>query len=121
MTYRLLTAAGPLVVSVLLADPRRPDVHVGTVLAHDTIVSKDETASSMARRTGAVGGVNGDYFDINATGAPVGIVVRNGALERTPSARAALTVGRDGSVGSARSASRGRPRSPAARRSRSPR
>jgi len=91
-TYRMFTSAGPLVVSVVTVDPREPTVRFGTVLAHDSIVSKDETTSSMARRTGAVAGINGDYFDINASGAPLGIVVRNGVLERTPSARIALTV-----------------------------
>ncbi len=91
-TYRLLTSAGPLVVSVVLADPRTPSVRLGTVLARDRIVSHDETVSSMARRTGAVAGINGDYFDIDASGAPVGVLVRDGALARSPSARAALTV-----------------------------
>jgi phosphodiester glycosidase len=88
----MLTPAGPLVVSVVTVDPQEPTVRFGTVLAHDSILSKDETTSSMARRTGAVAGINGDYFDVNASGAPLGIVVRNGALERTPSARIALTV-----------------------------
>jgi len=97
-TYRLLTADGPLVVSVVTVDPKEPTVRLGSVLAHDTVVSKDETTSSMARRTGAVAGINGDYFDINATGAPVGIVIRAGALERTPSARPALTVTRDRAI-----------------------
>jgi Phosphodiester glycosidase len=97
-TYRLLTSAGPLVVSVVTADPREPTVRLGTVLARDTIRSKDETVSSMARRTGAVAGINGDYFDINATGAPLGVLVRAGRLERTPAGRIALTVTRDRQV-----------------------
>ncbi|HEV2642740.1 MAG TPA: hypothetical protein VGT98_08535, partial [Candidatus Elarobacter sp.] len=91
-TYRMFTSAGPLVVSVVTVDPQEPTVRFGTVLAHDSIISKDEPTSSMARRTGAVAGINGDYFDINASGAPLGVVVRNGVLERTPSARIALTV-----------------------------
>jgi hypothetical protein len=94
----LLTAAGPVVVTVVTVDPREPTVRLATVLAHDTIVSKDETTSSMARRTGAVAGINADYFDINATGAPVGFVIRGGALERTPSSRPALTVTRDRAI-----------------------
>jgi Phosphodiester glycosidase len=94
-TYRLLTAAGPLVVSVVTVDPREPTVRLGAVLAHDAIVSRDEPVSSMARRTGGVAGINGDYFDINASGAPLGVLVRGGALDRTPSARPALTVTRD--------------------------
>lgn len=97
-TYRLATSSGPLVVSVVDADLREPTVRLGTVLAHDTVVSKDEPVSSMARRTGAVAGINGDYFDINGTGAPVGVLVRNGALDRSPSGRVALTVTRDRNV-----------------------
>jgi hypothetical protein len=91
-TYRLITSAGPLVVSLVTADLKEPSVRLGAVLAHDTIVSKDEPVSSMARRTGAVAGINGDYFDINASGAPVGVLVRDGTLDRSPSARPALTV-----------------------------
>ncbi|MDB5040484.1 MAG: phosphodiester glycosidase family protein, partial [Candidatus Eremiobacteraeota bacterium] len=94
-TYRLITSAGPLVVSLVSADLREPSVRLGAVLAHDTIVSKDEPVSSMARRTGAVAGINGDYFDINGSGAPVGVLVRAGTLDRSPSARPALTVTAD--------------------------
>ena len=90
----MVTAAGPLVVSVVTIDPQEPTVRLRAVLAHDSIVSKDETTSSMARRTGAVAGINGDYFDINASGTPLGVVIRDGELERTPSARIALTVTR---------------------------
>ncbi len=93
-TYRMFTSAGPLVVSMVTVDLQEPTVRLGAVLAHDTIVSHDEPTSSMARRTGAVAGINGDYFDINASGAPLGVVVRGGVLERTPSARIALTVTR---------------------------
>jgi hypothetical protein len=52
----------------------------------------------MAARTGAVAGINADYFDIGNTNAPVGVLVHNGALERTPSTRVALTVSREREV-----------------------
>ncbi|HEY4441146.1 MAG TPA: phosphodiester glycosidase family protein [Candidatus Elarobacter sp.] len=97
-TYRLLTTAGPLVVSIVTVDPHAPAVRLGAVLANDTVVSKDEPVSSMAHRTGAVAGINGDYFDIAATGAPVGVLIRGGFLDRSPSARVALTVTRAGDV-----------------------
>jgi len=97
-TYRLKTAAGPLVVSVVSVNTKDPRVHVGTVLANDTILSSDETVSSMARRTRAVAGINGDYFDIDASGAPLGMLVHDGTLERSPSARVALTIAGDGTV-----------------------
>lgn len=97
-TYRLLTSAGPLVVSLVTVDPHEPTVRLGTVLAHDRIVSSDETVSSMARRTGAVAGINGDYFDIGGTGAPIGVLVRDGALARSPGTHVALTVTREHDV-----------------------
>jgi len=52
----------------------------------------------MALRTHAVAGINADYFDIGQTNQPLGIVVRDGALLRTPSRRVALDVDRDGHV-----------------------
>ena len=96
--YHLRTERGPLVVHVVAVDPHDPAVRLDTVLAHDTLVSAGETVSSMARRTGAVAGINADYFDIGATNQPLNVVVRNGALLRTPSSRAALFVGRDRTV-----------------------
>jgi hypothetical protein len=96
--YRLTTADGPLVVHVVAVDLRDPSVHLRVVVAHDRLVSSGETVSAMAVRTGAVAGVNADYFDIGQTNQPLNAVVRDGALVRTPSARAVLSVARDGSV-----------------------
>ncbi|HYZ17598.1 MAG TPA: phosphodiester glycosidase family protein [Candidatus Acidoferrum sp.] len=97
--YVLRTLDGPLVVHVVAVDPRDPTVRLGAVLAHDRLVSGGETVSSMAARTGAIAGINADYYDIGATNQPLNVLVRDGALLRTPSARAALWVGRDRSVG----------------------
>ncbi|HYZ16268.1 MAG TPA: phosphodiester glycosidase family protein [Candidatus Acidoferrum sp.] len=97
--YTLRTSDGPLVVHVLAVDPREPTVRFGTVLAHDRLVSAGETVSSMANRTGAVGGINADYFDIGATNQPLNVVVQNNVLLRTPSTRAAVWVTRDRTVG----------------------
>ena len=97
-SYHLQTSAGPLVISLVAFDPREPSLHVGTVLARDRIVSSGETVSSMAARTGAIAGINADYFDIGNTNSPLGILAQNGSLLRTPSARTALTVGRDRSI-----------------------
>jgi exopolysaccharide biosynthesis protein len=93
--YRLQTSAGPLVVSLVAIDVHEPSVRLGTVLARDHIVSNGETISSMAARTGAVAGINADYFDIGNTNSPLGILAQDGALVRTPSSRPALTIGRD--------------------------
>jgi len=97
-TYYLQTTDGPLIVNVVAIDPREPSVRFGSVVANDRLISAGETISSMARRTGAVAGVNADYFDIGNTNQPLNAVVKDGALLRTPSRRVVLDVRRDRSV-----------------------
>jgi hypothetical protein len=96
--YDLATNAGPLVIRALSLDLREPTLRLGVALAKDRLISAGETVSSMARRTGAVAGINADYFDIGQTNQPLNIVVRDGALVRTPSGRAAMTVTRERTV-----------------------
>jgi hypothetical protein len=97
-TYRLETADGPLVVNVVAVDPREPSVRLGTVVANDRMISSGEPISSMARRTGAVAGINADYFDIGNTNQPLNVVVTAGALLRTPSKRVVFDVRTGGSI-----------------------
>lgn len=99
MDYRLMTNAGPLVVHVVAIDPHEPTVRLGAVVARDRMISSGETVSSMAARTGAVAGINADYFDIGNTNQPLNVVVRDGALLRTPSKRVAIDVANGGNVG----------------------
>lgn len=96
--YRLSTATGPLVVHVVAVDPREPTIRFGVVVANDRLISAAETTSSMAMRTGAIAGLNADYYDIGQTNQPLGVVVQNAMLVRTPSKRVALEIGRDRSV-----------------------
>ncbi len=96
--YRLATVNGPLIISVIAIDTHDPTVRLADVIANDHLVSAGETVSSMALRTHAIAGINADYFDIGQTNQPLGIVITDGTLIRTPSRRVALDVGRDGSV-----------------------
>jgi hypothetical protein len=96
--YELLTVNGPISVHVVAADLRRSDVRIGAVLSHEHLVSSGETVADMAQRAGAVAGINGDYFDIDSTNAPTNLLVENGQLVRTPSARPAVAIGRHGDV-----------------------
>ena len=96
--YRLATVNGPLIISVVAVDTHDPTVRLGAVIANDHLVSAGETVSAMAARTHAIAGINGDYFDIGQTNQPLGIIVSDGTLVRTPSRRIAMDVGRDGSV-----------------------
>ncbi len=94
--YRLRTQAGPLEVRVVSIAPHPGEVRVGSVLAGDGLDSRGETVGAMAHRTGAVAGINGDYFDIGNTNRPENLVVREGALLSLPSKRYALAITRDG-------------------------
>lgn len=94
--YQLLTVVGPLSVHVVAVDPHRSDVGVGSVLANGALESHGETVGSMAKRTRAVAGINGDYFDIGNTNRPENIVVHDGTLLQLPYKRYALAITRDG-------------------------
>ena len=94
--YMLITVDGPLAIHVVALDPLHKDVRIVTVLADDRLVSGGEGVSSMAARTGAIAGINGDYFDINATNAPTNVVIDGGRLLRTPRKRAAFVLESNG-------------------------
>ncbi|WP_020660994.1 phosphodiester glycosidase family protein [Amycolatopsis benzoatilytica] len=49
-------------------------------------VSARTPLSQQVARAGAVAGVNGDFFDINATGAPLGVGIDKGELRNAPAA-----------------------------------
>ncbi|MDX2708964.1 phosphodiester glycosidase family protein [Streptomyces sp. PA03-6a] len=79
------TVGGRQHVQVLSADLDDPNLRVGMVQAGDTITNPaDETPSSMAHRTHAVAGVNGDYFEIHASGRPLGGIMTDGRLLKSP-------------------------------------
>jgi hypothetical protein len=92
--YAFTTVRGPLAISVLAIDPSEPTLHFNTALAQDHVISGGERTSALGLRTGAIAGVNGDYFDIGRTYQPQGMLLRNGVLERGPTDRAALVIDR---------------------------
>lgn len=55
------------------------------LLTAPTVSSVDRT-SAMVDREGAVAGVNGDFFDINGTGAALGAEIDDGELRKAPAA-----------------------------------
>ena len=86
---------------VMNVDLTDGNLRLGTVEAGDVLTDpKDETISSMAARTGAVAGINGDYFEINATGRPLGGMISNGVVLKSPrpNYNAQLGVKPDGSM-----------------------
>jgi Phosphodiester glycosidase len=96
--FAVSTTAGPVEVHHLTVDLSNSTVRLGVGLAHDHLMSQDETVSSMVRRAGAVAGINADFFDMRESGMPLNIVVRDGQLLRSPVWWAALAIGKDGSA-----------------------
>ncbi|MEU3986166.1 phosphodiester glycosidase family protein [Streptomyces sp. NPDC026672] len=95
------TVGGRQHIQVLSADLTDPNLRIGMVQAGDTLTNPaDETPSSMAHRTHAVAGVNGDYFEIHASGRPLGGVMTDGRLLKSPKPGFASQLGvkRDGTV-----------------------
>jgi hypothetical protein len=76
------------VLRVDLADPM-----VRSEVLFPGVVAAARPLSTMARRAGAVAAINGDFFNIRATNAPVGAVVTHGNLIKAPQRRRARVVG----------------------------
>jgi hypothetical protein len=82
-TYQ--TVGGAQRAQVMDIDLTNPNLRLGAVEAGDKMIDpSDESISSMANRTAAVAGVNSDFFAINATGQPDGMLIRDGVLEASP-------------------------------------
>lgn len=84
-TELVQTVAGPEQISMLNIDLTSPVLHLRVVQAHDRLISPAETLTSMANRTGAVAGINGDFFEIHGSDVPIGEEVINGQLLHSPS------------------------------------
>src|ERR1700730_14300645 len=94
--FSVVTTNGPLDIHQLSVDLGDSTVRLGMGLAGERLMSEDETVSSMARRSRAVAGVNGDYFDIHESGMPLSITVKDGQLLRSPVGWVAFVVDKDG-------------------------
>ncbi len=82
---------GPILAYVLKVDLADPGVRAGLLYPGATAAVR--TVSAMAQQAGAFAAVNGDYFNIGASGAPVGPVVTGGQLIKAPQPGRALAAG----------------------------
>lgn len=83
-TETLSTAEGSQHASLLNVDLSDPSLRLGVVQANGQLLSQGETVSSMANRSQAIAGINGDFFEINTTGAPINMVMIDGELWQSP-------------------------------------
>jgi hypothetical protein len=96
MRIREAGPGGPIEALVLRIDLADPAVRGG--LLYPGSVAEVATVSAMARSAGAFAAVNGDFFNIGETGAPVGPMVTGERLIKGPQPGRALAagVGKDG-------------------------
>ncbi|GHO76887.1 hypothetical protein KSD_46580 [Ktedonobacter sp. SOSP1-85] len=83
-TETLSTADGSQHASLLNVDLSDPYLRLGVVQANDQLLSRGETVGSMANRSQAIAGINGDFFEINTTSAPINMVMIDGELWQSP-------------------------------------
>jgi exopolysaccharide biosynthesis protein len=95
-TEVLYMPAGPVLVNTLSIDLTNSQIHLGVVQANNRLVSSDERVSSMANRSGALAGINGDFFEIHSEGRPIGMEVIDGHLMQSPSIYAVLGITQSG-------------------------
>jgi Phosphodiester glycosidase len=96
MRIREAAPEGPIEALVLRIDLADPAVRAG--LLYPGRVAGVATVSAMAQAAGAFAAVNGDFFNIGETGAPVGPMVSDDQLIKAPQPGRALAagVGEDG-------------------------
>lgn len=86
-TVAIQTSEGPLNVYVLEIDLSDPYLKMDTVIGADGTLNKNQPVLEMARRTGAVAAINGDYFQMKESGRPIGLVYQDGRLIGSPALR----------------------------------
>jgi hypothetical protein len=87
LTYRMeVDVTLPRTIHVVRWNPAggivaKPELGGGTIYEADPTIGR-ETLSQMVKRTGAIGGINADFFPF--TGDPLGLMVRDGELLSLP-------------------------------------
>lgn len=86
-TVRMNTDEGPLTVYILKADLSSPYLKVDTIIGADGTLNKNQSVLEMARRTGAVAAINGDFFQMKESGRTIGLAYQGGRLVESPAQR----------------------------------
>jgi len=71
-------------VNVIIADLQNPNVKLDVMTGQNGQFTKKANVLQMSRETGAIAGINGDFFAMSAEGAPLGPQVTSGVLLATP-------------------------------------
>lgn len=74
-------------VRVIIADLQNPNVKLDVMTGREGKFTQKSSVQNMAKQTGAIAGINGDFFDMGAEGAPMGPQIAGGTLMATPTAQ----------------------------------
>lgn len=86
-SINLKTNEGPLNIYVLETDLSDPYIKIDTIIGSDGTFNKNQAVTEMAKRTGAVAAVNGDFFQMMESGRPIGLAYQDGQLLESPAQR----------------------------------
>ncbi|WP_018884182.1 stalk domain-containing protein [Paenibacillus massiliensis] len=85
MKYKYKTSSGTALADVVRVDMNNPYVKLDVMTGKNGQFTTRQSTEGMAKETGAVAGINGDYFNTSREGAPIGGQVSDGELMSTPS------------------------------------
>lgn len=100
LKYRFKGSKGTALADIIRVDLQNPYVKLDVMTGKNGQFTTRQSTGGMAKETGAVAGVNGDYFNTSSEGAPIGGQVSKGVLMSTPSdltGMYAFAVTKDGS------------------------
>lgn len=83
---KIQTTEGPVPVYVMTVDLTNPYVKVDTLAGSGGMLTNTKGVSTMAKETGAIGAINGDFFQMGEK-APIGLTVQSGQLISSPAQR----------------------------------
>lgn len=85
-TYTTTRSSKPVKVlmDVIEVDLTNPYVHMDIMTGKSNQLTTRQTVQNMAKETGAVAGVNGDFFVMSGQGVPMGAAVSQGTLVSSP-------------------------------------
>jgi len=75
---------GNVKISVIEVDLQNPYIKVDTLGGKEGLMGNKQTTTQLANERGAVAAINGDFFTMDAEGAPFGVHIQSGEMVTSP-------------------------------------
>lgn len=86
-TYQSQSGDGTTIVYLLKIDLSNPYIKLNTIVGSGDSLEINQKVTDMALRSGAVAAVNGDFFQMQDSGRPIGLTYSNGGMISSPAMR----------------------------------